>query len=338
MTIPGKDAQLIPYGETNLGMPLELADGLIVPNELFFVRSNGPTPSIDPRTWKLEIDGNIERHQSLSLDDLKSLPYQTVTSILECAGNSRSRLDPPTEGTEWQNDAAGTAVWGGTSLRNALDLAGIKGGTVDLVSQGGDMPGMQRGLPIHVALDPNTMLVWEMNGAQLPVPHGGPVRLLVPRWAGIASTKWLIGLTASGRPYAGFWNYENYTLITAAGEHVLPVREMPVKSIISHPVDGSTIEAGTHEVIGFAWSGYGAIATVEISSDGGDSWALAEIAESAGPLAWVRFAYEWTATTGQARLRSRATDDRKLVQPEKALWNAKGYQNNSIYEIELKVR
>jgi DMSO/TMAO reductase YedYZ molybdopterin-dependent catalytic subunit len=338
MTIPGKDARLIPYGETNLGMPLEFADGLIVPNELFFVRSNGPTPSIDLRTWKFEIDGNVERKQSLSLDDLKSLPQQTVTAILECAGNSRSRLDPPTEGTEWKNDAAGTAIWGGTSLRNALDLAGVKAGTVDLVSQGGDMSGMQRGLPIHVAFDPNTMLVWEMNGDPLPVPHGGPVRLLVPRWAGIASTKWLIGLTASEQPFAGFWNYENYTLITAAGEHVLPVREMPVKSVISHPVDGSTIEAGTHEVTGFAWSGYGAIAKVEISSDGGNSWELADIVESAGPLAWVRFAYEWTATPGRARLRSRATDERKLVQPENALWNAKGYQNNSIYEIELTVQ
>jgi DMSO/TMAO reductase YedYZ molybdopterin-dependent catalytic subunit len=302
------------------------------------VRSNGPTPEIDPTSWRLSVDGNVERRLSLSLDDVKALPYRTLTSFLECAGNSRSRLEPPAEGTKWKNDAAGTAVWGGTSLRNVLEAAGVKADTVDLISQGGDMPGMQRGLPIQVAFDPNTMLVWEMSGAPLPVPHGGPVRLLVPRWAGIASTKWLIGLTASEKPFAGFWNLDNYTLITASGEHVLPVREVPVKSIISRPTTGETIDAGEHLVTGYAWSGYGAIAKVEISSDSGQTWNDAEIVEEAGPLAWVRFAYKWIASPGAARLRSRATDERGLVQPEKPLWNAKGYLNNSIYEIELTVR
>jgi len=338
MTIPGKDPRLLPYGSTNLGMPLDLIQSLVVPNELFFVRSNGPTPEIDPANWHLQIDGNVERPVSLSLDDLKALPKQTITSFLECAGNSRSRLDPPAEGTEWKNDAAGTAVWGGTMLRNVLANAGVRDTTIDLVSQGADMPGMQRGLPLQVALDPNTMLVWEMNGAPLPVPHGGPVRLLVPRWAGIASTKWLIGLIASEQPFAGFWNFENYTLITEAGEHVLPVREMPVKSIISRPTTGETLDAGTHPVTGYAWSGHGAIAKVEVSVDGGGSWDQAEIVEEAGPLGWVRFAYQWSATPGMAKLRSRATDARGLVQPEKALWNAKGYLNNSIYEVSLTVR
>jgi DMSO/TMAO reductase YedYZ molybdopterin-dependent catalytic subunit len=338
MTIPGKDSRLIPYGSTNLGMPLDLIEGLVVPSDLFFVRSNGPTPVIDPASWRLSIDGNVERRLNLSLDDVKAFTYRTLTSFLECAGNSRSRLDPPAEGTEWKNDAAGTAVWGGTSLRNVLEMAGVKADTVDLVSQGGDMPGMQRGLPIQVALDPITMLVWEMNGAPLPVVHGGPVRLLVPRWAGIASTKWLIGLTASEKPFAGFWNLDNYTFITASGEHVLPVREMPVKSIISRPTTGEALDAGEHLLTGYAWSGYGAIARVEISSDSGQTWNDAEIVEEAGPLAWVRFAYKWTTSPGTARLRSRATDERGLVQPEKPLWNAKGYLNNSIYEIELIVR
>src|SRR5215207_2585658 len=126
MTISAKDSRLILYGDTNLGMPLDLIDSLVVPNDLFFVRSNGPTPQIDPATWRLSVDGAVERVLNLSLDDLKALPYRSTTSFLECAGNSRSRLDPPAEGTEWQNDAAGAAVWGGTSLRNVLDAAGVK--------------------------------------------------------------------------------------------------------------------------------------------------------------------------------------------------------------------
>src|SRR4051794_19798116 len=117
MNTPGKDSRLLPYGASNLGMPLDLVDSLVVPTELFFVRSNGPTPEIDPTTWTLAIDGNVEKPQRFSLDDLKKLPQQTITSFLECAGNGRSRLDPPTEGTEWKNDAAGTAEWTGTSLK-----------------------------------------------------------------------------------------------------------------------------------------------------------------------------------------------------------------------------
>jgi DMSO/TMAO reductase YedYZ molybdopterin-dependent catalytic subunit len=92
MTISGKDSRLILYGDTNLGMPLDLIDSLVVPNDLFFVRSNGPTPEIDPATWRLNVDGAVERVLNLSLDDLKALPYRTITSFLECAGNSRSRL------------------------------------------------------------------------------------------------------------------------------------------------------------------------------------------------------------------------------------------------------
>jgi DMSO/TMAO reductase YedYZ molybdopterin-dependent catalytic subunit len=181
------------------------------------------------------------------------------------------------------------------------------------------------------------MLVWEMNGEPLPVPHGGPVRLLVPGWAGIASTKWLVGLTVSETPFRGFWNYDNYTVITSEGEHVAPVREMPVKSIISQPTTGAKVVAGPQVATGYAWSGYGAIENVEVSHDGGETWSDAEIVERAGRPAWVRFRFNWSAIPGRVRLRSRATDERGLVQPEQAPWNAKGYLNNGIYEVEVTV-
>ncbi|MGH2558815.1 MAG: sulfite oxidase [Thermomicrobiales bacterium] len=337
MTLAGKDPRLVPYGESNLGMPLELIDGLIVPNELFFVRSNGPTPAIDPAAWRLRVDGRVEQSLTLSLDELKDLPEQTLTAFLECAGNGRSRYSPPAEGTTWKNDAAGNAVWTGTSLRHVLDQARVAPEAVDVITQGADMPGMQRGLPLPVALDPATMLVWAMNGEPLPVTHGGPVRLLAPGWAGIASTKWLAAITVSETPFAGFWNTESYTLQTAAGERVTPVREMPVKSIISQPVAGSAIRAGPRTVAGYAWSGHGGIARVEVSVDGGASWSDARIVEEAGRHSWVRFASDWEAAPGEARLRSRATDARGLIQPERAAWNAKGYLNNGVYEVVVAV-
>jgi DMSO/TMAO reductase YedYZ molybdopterin-dependent catalytic subunit len=333
----GKDAQLIPYGETNLGMPLELIDGLVVPNALFYVRSNGPTPALDTATWRLSVHGHVERETEIGLNDLKQMPRKSLTAFLECAGNSRSRFEPLAEGTPWRNDAAGNAVWTGTPLQHALDLAGVRAGAVDIVTQGGDMPGMQRGLPLAVAADPETMLVWEMNGQPLLPAHGGPVRLLVPRWAGIASTKWLVGIEVVAEPFAGFWNTENYTLQSAAGERIVPVREMPVKSLISHPVQDAPISAGAMTIAGYAWSGYAAIAKVEVSTDGGATWTDARITEAAGPLSWVRFEHVWQAAPGPARLRSRATDRRGLIQPERAIWNAKGYLNNGICEIAVHV-
>ncbi|MDP9354341.1 MAG: molybdopterin-dependent oxidoreductase, partial [Chloroflexota bacterium] len=214
----GKDLRLTPYGTTNLGTPPELladVDGLTVPNDRFFVRSNGPTPIISPETWRLRIGGLVERELILSLTDLQVMPGRTLTAFLECSGNSRSRFVPTAEGTPWQDDAVGNATWSGVSLPTVLDLAGLRDEAVEIVSQGGDFTGMQRGLPLPVARDPDTLLAWEMNGEPLPLPHGGPVRLLVPGWGGIASTKWLVGLEVIDRPFDGPWNTDSYVFYDA---------------------------------------------------------------------------------------------------------------------------
>jgi DMSO/TMAO reductase YedYZ molybdopterin-dependent catalytic subunit len=337
LAIPGKDPRLIPYGSTNLGTPLELIDGLAVPNELFYVRSNGPTPAIESEAWRLHIRGLVDRELSLSLADLQALPRRSVTSFLECAGNGRSRYQPVAEGTTWHNDAIGNAVWSGTSLSNVLDRAGIRDGAVDVVSQGADLPEMRRGLPVALSQDPDVLLVWEMNGEPLPIVHGGPVRLLVPRWGGIASTKWLVELEVLDRPFVGHFQGELYVLTSSSGEKLLPIREMPVKSVIATPMDGQALVAGPTTIAGYAWSGYGGIARVDVSTDGGDTWAEASITERAGPLSWVRFEHRWSAIPGEARLRARATDERGLTQPVTAAWNEKGYLMNAIHEVTVRV-
>ena len=339
LTRLGKDPRLVPYGGGNFGMPLDLVgpgDGLIVPTERFFVRSNGPIPTIDPEAWRLRVAGLVARELILSLRELHALPRRTLTAFLECAGNGRTRFAPVPEGTPWRNDAVGNAEWEGAPLAAVLDLAGVPDGAVDLVCQGGDFPEMRRGLPLAVARDPETLLVWGMNGAPLPVAHGGPVRLLVPGWAGIASTKWLVGLEILDRPFAGYWNAEQYVFWTAAGEPVRPIREMPVKSVIASPAAGADVRAGPQVVAGYAWSGFGAIRRVEVSTDGGATWADAAL-ESAGRRSWVRFWHPWDAQPGRARLRARATDERGLTQPVTPDWNAKGYQMNAIHEVVVTV-
>jgi DMSO/TMAO reductase YedYZ molybdopterin-dependent catalytic subunit len=339
LAVLGKDRRLIPYGAGNFGMPLELMepDGeLIVPTDRFFMRSNGPVPMIDPDTWSMTVTGRVEHSLHLRLDDLQMMPQRTLTAFLECAGNGRTRFTPVPDGTPWGNDAVGNAVWAGVPLGLVLDLAGMHDEAVDIVCQGGDFPEMQRGLPLTVARDPDTLLVLRMNGEPLPLAHGGPVRLLVPGWAGIASTKWLVGLHVLDGPFTGFWNSDNYVFWGADGTPQRPIREMAVKSVISAPLQGAVIEPGSTVVAGYAWSGYGAVTKVEVSVDGGVSWQQANL-QGTGRRSWVRFWYPWTATRGQHRLMTRATDERRLRQPTVADWNGKGYGQNGIHGIDVIV-
>ena len=275
----GKSPDLIQHGTTTFETPVELANAFLTPNELFFIRSNGPLAiDIPAAEWRLTVSGLVNEEMELSLEDLQGMESRTITAFLECSGNSRGRFDPQADGTQWGNGAIGNVEWTGVSLIDILDLAGLRDGAVDVVSQGGDFPEMQRGLPVEMAYDPDVMLVWQMNGADLPAPNGGPVRLLVPGWGGIASTKWIVGLEVIDHPFQGSFNTESYVIINEDGTVLRPVREMPVKSAITSIAPGVALTAGEQTIGGFAWSGYAGIATVEVSVDGGE-WQEASIVE-----------------------------------------------------------
>ncbi len=338
LTSLGKSPELIQQGSTTFETPMALvADDFLTPNDLFFIRSNGPLAiDIPAAEWRLTVSGLVNEEMELSLEDLQGMESRTITAFLECSGNSRGRFDPQADGTQWGNGAIGNVEWTGVSLIDILDLAGLQDGAVDVVSQGGDFPEMQRGLPVEMAYDPDVMLVWQMNGADLPAPNGGPVRLLVPGWGGIASTKWIVGLEVIDHPFQGSFNTESYVIINEDGTVLRPVREMPVKSAITSIAPGAALTAGEQTIGGFAWSGYAGIATVEVSVDGGE-WQEAAIVEEAGPRSWVRFEFPWTAEAGEHVLRSRATDQIALQQPESVPWNAKGYGMNAIYDVPVTV-
>ncbi|MGD9710862.1 MAG: sulfite oxidase [Thermomicrobiales bacterium] len=337
----GKDARLIQHGSTTFEMPMELMDGLLTPNELFFIRSNGPLSiDIEPEDWHLNVTGLVDQELELSLSDLEGMSPHTITSVLECSGNSRARFavgNEPASGTQWGNGAIGNAEWTGVSLASVLNEAGVQDGVVDVVSQGGDFADMQRGLPLEIALDPDVMLVWKMNGEPLPRPNGGPVRLLVPGWGGIASTKWVVGLELIDHPFQGHFNVESYVIRDEDDAVLRPVQTMPVKSVITSPSPDAEISAGAVTIAGYAWSGYGAIRMVEVSTDSGETWNEAPIVLEAGPHSWVRFEYEWEAAAGDAVLMSRASDDHFLTQPLTVPWNAQGYQMNAIYDVPVTV-
>ena len=178
-----------------------------------------------------------------------------------------------------------------------------------------------------------------MNGAPLLPPHGAPARLYVPGWIGVASIKWLQHLEVIDRPFDGLYNTQRYILQDRpSGAPTEPATLQPVKSYINRPAPGSTLAAGAHLVTGYAWSGSGPIARVEVSADGGASWADAAILEPRLPRAWVRFELPWQATAGEFVLASRATDERGAVQPESVEWNRMGYYMNAIYRLPITVQ
>jgi DMSO/TMAO reductase YedYZ molybdopterin-dependent catalytic subunit len=334
----GIDTPLVAHGGFNFGTPIELVDSYNVPNNLFFIRSHGPSAKLDDLSqYSLRVVGHVDTPLTLSLDDLKGMAQTSYSAFLECSGNGRGFFEPAVKGGQWRNDAVANAEWSGVPLSAVLEQAGVKEGAVDVVSQGGDFPEMQRGLPIDLAMGGEVILVLQMNGEDLPAPHGGPVRLFVPGWGGIASTKWLIGLTVLDHPFAGDFNVKNYIVIDAHDAVLRPVREMPVSSAIWTPAVGASVKAGTTPIAGYAWSGWGGIARVEISTDNGLNWVDADITRNEGEHAWARFEYSWDAAPGSTGLLSRATDDRGTSQPGVAQWNQLGYQFNGLQRVPVTV-
>jgi DMSO/TMAO reductase YedYZ molybdopterin-dependent catalytic subunit len=327
----GKSTALIPLGDgLNFSAPLDLVAGTVVPSELFFVRCNNPPAELTSEQWVLRVDGLVRHPITLGLNELRLLANRSQEVWLECAGNGRALFEPPTEGNQWGESAVSNAVFTGVALRDVLDAAGVEPSAIELVTTGADN-GFQRGLPIEVALHPDVMLAWEMNGAPIPSVNGGPVRLLVPRWAGIASVKWPVRIELVDQPFRGYFNAERYIFVDRDGHTVRTVRELPVKSVFAWPADDATLELAPHTLFGFAWSGFGRIASVEVSTNGGQTWSPARLQRGAGDHAWTRWELDWAPPqAGSFELAVRATDDGGNTQPDMAQWNRFGYEMNAV--------
>jgi DMSO/TMAO reductase YedYZ molybdopterin-dependent catalytic subunit len=310
--------------------------GYIVPNELFFVRNNSPTPQINASRWRLTVKGTgVTNPQTFTYDDLLKLPSSSVIKALECAGNGRSffklSYGKEADGTQWQLGGIGVAEWTGVPLRELLERAGIKKTAKDVMPISLDKKKLARPMPVEKALS-DAILVYGMNGEFLPPDHGYPARVLVPGWAGIASVKWVGAIEVSETPLWTEWNTTEYVLIgadykppsgsPAKGEMVTSQK---VKSAFELPFN-ATLKSGKQLLRGRSWSGQGKIAKVELSFDAGKTWQLARIQPELNlPQAWAMWDYEWEAPPGDYQLMARATDDRGVQQPLKTQWNDKGY-------------
>jgi DMSO/TMAO reductase YedYZ molybdopterin-dependent catalytic subunit len=326
-----------------------LIGGVVMPNARFYVRNHFETPRLDPLSWRLEVNGLVERPLRLSLRDLHGMRSETLVATLECAGNGRSAFDPPADGEQWQLGAVSTAEWTGVPLAEVLDHAGLRSQAVEIVFRGADQGNagdaadpirFERSLPITDAGHTGSLLAYAMNGEPLPLEHGYPLRLIVPGWYAVASVKWLTEIEATDAPFTGFFQTERYVYETGRNGTVTrePVRLQQVRSVITQPSTGQQLTAGALVVRGVAWSGAAPIDKVEVSIGSGP-WHNARLIGQRHRHSWQW----WELLTridgpGGTTLRARATDLAGRTQPDRPRWNRLGYGGNAVQNIPLLIR
>ena len=324
--------------------PLEYLDSYLTPNEVFFVRSHFGPPVIDPGQWRLEFDGLIQTSRVVTLNDLKKIPAVTLPATLQCAGNGRAFYQPPVPGAQWQYGGVGNAEWRGVRLVDVLKSLQPLPGAHHVQCVGYDLPPMptvpafKRSIPMERAMASDTLLAFEMNGEPLPVLHGGPLRLVVPGWAGENWTKWLRHITVQEKEASGFYMEAGYRVPGKNGSKV-PASVFPIKSLIARPADGTSMALAPVTVAGVAFTGSGTVTEVEISTDNGASWSKADLEPQKSPGAWQLWRYQWTpARPGKYVIAARATDSTGAVQPDVTPWNKGGYLWNGIQRVRCELR
>ena len=332
----------------NHALPLEALRYDITPAGLHYLLIHYDIPAVDPAVFTLEVDGAVERPLSLGLADLQARERVTMPITFECAGNGRALLEPRPISQPWLTEAVGTAEWGGTLLAPLLEEAGVRDGAVEALLtgldrglEGGRPQSYERSLPLGDTGE--ALLAYEMNGAPLPPQHGFPLRLVVPGWYGMTNVKWLGRVTLLEEPFDGYQNTVAYRMYDADGEPGDPVTRMLPRSLMVPPgvpdfmSRERHLEPGPATVTGRAWSGQGPIERVEVSTDGGATFAPAELDEPLGPAAWRGWRFAWDAQPGEHVLCSRATDAAANTQPLDPPWNLKGYSNNAVERIAVLV-
>lgn len=351
MTDYGKPAA----GFTLLGTSMESANPDLgadeTPIDRFFVCTASDAPMIDRDSWRLTITGDAVAHPvELSWDDLMALPQVEQVAWIECAGNGRTMFtlidglavgDPNAVNTGWSLQAMGVARWRGPTLAAVLQAAELTDAAAwvspcGLDVDNGEGEPARMCLPLDKALDPTTILAVEMNGEPLPRAHGSPVRLLVPGWVGAYSVKWLGELTVSTEWVPSWRADEYYVHRTPDGVKTGTITSHPVKSSLALPFP-AVLDAGRHELFGYARSGQGAITSVDWRLDDGD-WAPAELDQSTGPLGWTVFRFQVDLGAGDRIVRTRATDGSGAVQPERQPFHPSGVLWQTIIPHQIVAR
>ncbi|WP_367714378.1 sulfite oxidase (plasmid) [Nitratireductor sp. GISD-1A_MAKvit] len=355
--LAGKDGlTLLNDRPVNAETPPELLDDAVTPISRHFIRNNGiPPENVDPEGWTLTIDGFVDNKLELSIADLRE-QFEVVTMqlTLECGGNGRSAFDPPAKGNQWTYGAVACSEWTGVRLKDVLEKAGVQEGVVYTAHYGADahlsgnadkLP-ISRGLPIEKAMTDNVLIAFEMNGEALHPMNGAPLRLVVPGWPASTAHKWLTRIELRDQVHDGpkmtGTSYRVPAYPVAPGQDVpkedfVIIERMPVKSLVTFPANGAEIGMET-EVRGHAWSGDRSISKLDISIDFGTTWQTVELDDPVNDGAWQNWRGKVTfPQAGYYEIWARATDSEGEMQPFALAWNPKGYLNNTMHRVGVRV-
>lgn len=317
--------------------PLQDSHGILTPSSLHFERHHAGIPAIDPAQHRLMIHGLVERPLILTMEEIRRLPSVSRVHFIECAGNSRSEWGPKTAPNAQQSHGlASCSEWTGVLLAELLAEAGVRPEAAWLVAEGADACYMQRSIPIQKAMD-DIIVAYGQNGEAIRPEQGYPLRLVIPGWEGNINVKWLRRIKLVDQPYMARDETSKYTDLLPDGKARQFTYEMEAKSIITFPSGGHKLSGpGFYEITGLAWSGYGTIERVEVSTDGGETWQDANLQEPRHRMAFSRFRLPWRWDGQEVSLVSRCTDDSGYVQPTREVLVAVRGMNSDYHNNCLK--
>jgi len=346
----------------NAETPPHLLDDAVTPAKYMFVRNNGIPPSldsIDKDKWKLEISGeSCKRPSVFSLDELiNRFEHYTYQLQIECGGNGRHEFNPPAKGNQWTVGAIGCPEWTGVRLRDVLESCGVMSDAVYIGYYGADvhLTGdrnkvvISRGVPIEKAMQDETLIAWKMNGNDIPILNGYPLRLIAPGWPGSTSGKWLQKIVIRNVVHDGpKMKGQSYRVpcnpvspgTKVDNEDMCIIESMPVKSLITYPKSGIHNDIDKKlEVRGKAWAGDSEVKDVYVSIDFGATWKKAVLQKPVNRHAWQLWNTELNfPETGYYEIWARAVDSNGVSQPMVVPgWNPKGYLNNACHRIAVQV-
>jgi DMSO/TMAO reductase YedYZ molybdopterin-dependent catalytic subunit len=339
-----------------LETPFEVFDdGVFTPNDRFYVRWHWaviPT-DIDIGKVSLTVRGHVNQTLSLSLNDIvHGLPSVQLAAVNQCSGNSRGFFQPRVPGGEWANGAMGNALWTGVRLKDVLDKAGVKPGAVQVRFKGldepvvADAPHFMKSLDIDHARDGEVMIAYAMNGEQLPLVNGFPMRLVVPGWYATYWVKMLNDIEVLDQPDTNYWTKVAYTIPDTSYANIkpgetdvkmVPINRMVPRSFATNIASGSAVKAAAPTTLrGIAFGGDCRVAAVDVSIDRGQNWHQAQLGKDEGKYGFRQWQTQLTLpAAGEHTLLIRCTNSNGVAQPDTPNWNPAGFMRNVMESIDV---
>ncbi len=347
------------YRPPNFETPLSYFREVFTPNNAFFVRYHlANIPEVNAGLWRLKVGGEAAQSPfELSLDQLKKDFEQVeLAAVCLCSGNRRGMFEPHVPGVEWGPGAMGNAKWRGVRLKDVLAKAGIRKEAVEVVFDGADGPAIAqtpdfvKSVPLWKAIDENTLIAYEMNGAPLPHWNGYPARIVVPGWTATYWIKHVISIDAVSKPLSGFWMNPAYRIpkgkfplvdrfVTQETEANMPITEMVVNSLMTSPLPGQKLRRGSVvDINGIAWDGGYGVNRVEVSTDGGQTWRAAELGQDHGRYSFRQFSLKFRPDRkGPVTVMAKASNRLGATQTFELIHNPAGYHHNVVQKVTVEV-